>query len=333
MKFIKNILATIFPCFIKKRNSRIVWIVHPRNLADILKQISVFKFMPEKFVLWLLRHIPPYIISTLKTNGLASGYIIAIPLLPSDFKNNKKLALKRVRQAVKLAKELGIKKISVGGFLSSVVEKNNLSKEMGVNFFDGTNLLSHIITDKVQRIINASDNDISIAIIGATTKSGKLISKLVSKLNIKSLVLLGTTQSNLDNLREECCNNKMCTVNINATTEKRDIEGVDIVILTTYIPEDDEVVPLLKNGSVFIAAIEPTSPFVFDIEKQKPEVKVIKDIIVKTPGVRAGVRTGLPRNHSFVCLSEAIVHDDENSAKTKNTEETKELLEEYGFEA
>ena len=332
MKFLKNILRSIFPCLVKKRMSRVVWIIHPRNMEDIFKQMPFLKIFPKKYIHWMLRHTPPYIISTLKTNGLASGYIIAVPLLPEDFKNNKKLSLRRVQQAVRLAKELGIKKISVGGFLSSVVERNNLSEKMNVSFFDGTNLLSHIIADKVENILTKqSDKQLSVAIIGATTKSGKLISELISQLSIKSLALIGRTQENLDALKEKCTCNKNCCSAILSTTNKTVLKNADIVVLTTYIPDDTEIVPQLKDGSVFIAAIEPTSPFVFDIEKKRPDITVIKDILVKTPGLNAGIRTGISRQHSFVCLSEAIIHNTTQSAQSKSTTETKKILEEHGF--
>ena len=108
----------------------------------------------------------------------------------------------------------------------------------------------------------------TVGIIGATTHTGELVSKLVPSLDrIEGLVLLGRTQSNLDNLAKDCL-----VINpdlkVWAGTDWNKLASCDFVLLTAYINGDQsQTNNSLKSGSVFIGIVEPISPFVLDLKK------------------------------------------------------------------
>ena len=291
---------------------KVVWIVHPRDFHDIEEKIPFLKLFPHFLKYYLILCIPPYKVSEFKKNGQGEGYIVGVMLLPIHFQRNKFVMTLRVKQAFKLAKKLGADKISIGGILSGVVEKNKMSKLFGVEVFDGTNLLAHTLAEKVQRVLLMQDSaKSSIGIIGATTKSGSILSKLLAPLNIKELHIFAKTEKNVLALAEEC--RKVGTINVITHTDFSSIGKCDISILTAYIRHEDGVslVDDIKKNSLFISGIEPVSPFVFELEKSRPDIQLIKDIKLETPGLTYdNMSSVISDGSAFACLTEALVAED-----------------------
>ncbi len=296
---------------------KVVWIVHPRDFRDIEEKIPFLKKLPLFLKYYLILCISPYIVSEFKKDGQGEGYIIGVMLLPVHFQRNKSWATFRVGQAFKLAKKMGAEKISIGGMLSGIVEKNNFSQKFGVEVFDGTDLLAHGLAEKVQNIFLARDpTTTSIGIIGATTKSGSTLSKLLSPLNIKELHLFAKTEKNVLALAEEC--RKLCAKNVITHIDFGAISQCDISILTAFIKQEDgaNLAKDIKQNSIFLSGIEPVSPFVFELEKMRPDINLTKGIRIETPGLTYDKMSSvISDGNAFACLTEALVAEGDTNYK------------------
>lgn len=334
---IRDTVVRIVPLSARMFNLKpkhIVWLVHPRSLFDLEKKIPILKRLPrflEKFIILL---IPPYIVSEFSNgqNG-ESGYIVVIPLLPIMFQKHKFLSVFKAKQGLKLAYRLGAQKISVGGFLPTVVERVKIQRRMKLPIFDGTDLLAKVVNDKVKNIIkglNSTASNQVIGIIGATTKSGSKISRLLTQNNNIKLNLFAKTKENVDKLRMECAsiNN---SIQISANINFDSLSECDVVILTAFITDDGErIVSNLKQGSVFLSAIEPVSPFVDIIAKNRKDINLIKGISIEAPSISyKDFDFAVPTGSAYVCLTEAIINNGDHGLSNSN--DTESLLKKNNF--
>jgi len=265
----------------------------------------------------------PYKASVFNENGHARGFIVAVPLLPVFFQKHKLFSAFRLDQAFKLAKELGAEKVSVGGMITTIAEKAGLGKKYGVEVFDGTDLLAQIAAQKISQLIKDQGGKIrSIGIIGATTKTGSRLSKYLSAERIQELHLFAKTEANVKSLADECRKNS--AVKIIDHVDLSDIGKCDVSILTAFIQSaGTDIVSDLKRDSFFLSIIEPVSPFVYDIEKRRPDVRLTKGIMIKAPSLSyASLDSTIPSGNAFSCLAEALVADKaEKSQGSNNIEE------------
>jgi predicted amino acid dehydrogenase len=319
-----------------------VWLVHPRDTKDTTKKVPFLKNLPEKTLLSISKHFPPFIISNVfnEKNNLR-GYVIAIPLIPKQIKSDNRLAVKKTRQALILAKKLGAQYISLGGFLPSIVYNSDLDKEFSFKFYDGINLLSKLALERIDRLIRASEfstQPISFGIIGATTKIGQLVTNFLAQQNYGKIYAFGKTPENLEQLKKECLiKNK--GVAIQVSTDLSQLQKCNFVILTAYLEKGQEVTKYLQKRSVFFSVIEPVSPFVFELKEKRKDIKIIKGISITTPGISYSSYVGLPSGRSFACVTEAMILINNKEAdkfiSSKNPKEsikiTKGLLKKYKF--
>lgn len=294
----------------------ISWIVHPRDFKDIESRAPLLKVFPHWIAYYILMFAKPFKASDFSENGIVKGDVIAISLLPIHFQRHPLLALKRVRQALALSKALGVKRVSVGGMITGVIGRNKLAEEFDIEVYDGTDLLAVLAGEKVREIMEKSDNKLlRIGIIGATTKSGSKISRLIAGMLPSELHLFAKTEKNVNALAEEC--KKISSVTVSPHIDLKDISQCDITILTAFISEEDgkNLVDDMKKGSYFISAIEPVSPFVFELEKNRMDMYITRGITISAPGMSYGKIDGVVASgQAFVCLTEALVVPEGNSA-------------------
>lgn len=199
-----------------------------------------------------------------------------------------------------------------------------------MEFFDGTNLLARLVLKKIEHILTEDRlnlKNITMGIIGATTKIGTILVKLLIQRDIGQIILFGKTPEHLANLKKECLEiNK--NVEIETSTDLSNLKNCNFVILTAYLVKEEEIIKYLKENTIFFSAIEPISPFVFELEKIRKDIKVIMGVSIKTPGVSyRGYDFGLPKENSFACVTEAIILiNDEYAAKSVFTNDTKKSL-------
>ncbi|GEM_PF-5060500 len=310
-----RILPTAFVnLFFNIDPQKIAWIVHPRSFGELEKKLTFLKKIPVFIKYYILLFLPVFKVSEFRENNILKGHIIVVPLLPVYFQRNKFIANIRTKQAFRLAIKMGAEKISVGGMLSTVVDGGNLEKKFNVEVFDGTDLLAISAKEKIIELINKNNDSIhSIGIIGATTKSGAKLSKYLAKENIEEINLFAKTLGNVKNLAEEC--KKIGSVKIFEHINFSSIGKCDLCVLTAFISEDagKNIVSNIKQNSIFFSIVEPVSPFVFEIEKLRPDIKLIRGIMIKAPSFSYDdFDLVVGSGNTFACLTEAIISNSDN---------------------
>lgn len=324
-----------------------VWLVHPRDNSDTLKKFPFLKFLPEEFISSITSLVWPFILSSVSSeNNNIKGYVVVIPLTPNIITNQKNFSVRKTKNAISFANKLGVKTMSLGGFLPSLVYRNNLDKKYPISFFDGTNILPRLAFKKIESVIKehsqTKKENVTIGLIGATTIVGNTLAKLLIHDNkFNEIYLFGKTQSNLVKLKDECeIINKNGKVII--STDLSELKKCNLVILTAYLQKEEKIIEYLMPNITFFSVIEPISPFVFELKKQRKDINITMGISINTPGVNyKGYDFGLPKGDSFACVTEAmILVNNKNSIETiksmdpqKSVRAVEELLDKSNFKS
>lgn len=294
----------------EQQAEKIVWMVHPRSMKELKKNIPKLRFLPDFFVYFLLNFIRPRTFSTFKSeNPKIDGKVIGIPLLPIYFQKNLPVVNKDISYALKLSKEFGAKTISVGGFLASAIDNIDQEEKKNLMIFDGTNLLARMAVKKIEELVGGT-NKRGVVIVGATTKIGSILSKLLSQSNsIDSLCLIGRNKEKLKNLEDGCSNTN---IKITSSVDLSDVKDYNFLIMTSYISENYQgLIDNIKPDSTLWALIEPVSPFFFELKQNRGDINFIKGITINTPGINyPDLNMGLAPDNSFACITEAIISVD-----------------------
>jgi len=340
----RNLFVRWLPNF-KKKEYAFAFLVHPRNIEDTYRKYPFFKYFPEKFLLFFLRHFWPVVLSeveglkSLKDGKPVKGFIITIPLVPSQILGNRELAKKKIIQAIKLAEKMGVKLVGLGALIASIT---NNGKDL-INYCNsfitsGNSFTAGIAVSEIENILkNKNSSKVNLAIIGATTPIGSVVSKiLASKNKFNSLILIGKTPSHIEEIKDEI--NKLNNlIKIKTSTEIKDIIKADIIAIMTSAKIDITSEYIKQNAIIYDISQPQSLPE--EIIRQRKDVKFIKGGLVNTPGINYHFNFGIPRESSFGCLVETMILAGENIKKHYSldkidVEQVKEILnlaDKYGF--
>lgn len=332
-----------------KKEYSFAFIVHPRDISDVYRKYPFAKYLPEKLLLWFLRHYWPVVLSEVeglksqKTGEEVPGYIITIPLTSHQMLGNRELAKKKIIQAIKLAEKMGVKIIGLGALTSSITKGGIelLNKTNSIAVTTGNSLAVAVAVEAIKQIIQekqTSFQDMSIAIIGATGSIGWAVTLSLADQYPKILILIGRTPSHLTELESEI-NARHTEINLTISTEIRQIQNADIIIVTTASPEVLIKSEYLKQGAVIYDVSQPQNVSL-DIIQKRTDVSIIDGGLVSTPDINYHFNFGLPRETAFACLTETMLLAAEKKVENRvgivDLEKTKEiykLAKRYNFKS
>ena len=81
-----------------KKNA-FAFVVHPRGYGDIVSNIALARFLPKSWVIKILRHVRPFMVSeitgfkSLKDGQEVRGWVIGIPIIAHELLENRTLLL------------------------------------------------------------------------------------------------------------------------------------------------------------------------------------------------------------------------------------------------
>lgn len=304
------------PNFNKNKYS-FAFIVHSRNAQDSFRQYPFFSFLPKKFVLFILKHLWPVVLS--KIEGLKSqkdgreiaGYVIAVPLTAKQIIENRKLAKKRIIQAIKLGEKLGAKIVGLGALTSSVTRGGiDLVDKVNINITTGHAYTGYVVTSHLLKLVDIFCSDrkkILVAIVGATGSVGSISAQILAKKGFQNLLLIDLERKT--NRFEEAINKITKidkNINIEISHQIKSINKADYIIAATNAPEALIKPEDLKSGAVVVDDAQPSdvSPEVLDRE----DVLAVEGGIISTPGIKNNFNFGLKnRINNFCCLGEVLI--------------------------
>ncbi|MCX6736127.1 MAG: polysaccharide biosynthesis protein [Candidatus Parcubacteria bacterium] len=357
MKIIKLIARDIRDLFVRLLPDRsdpkeynFAFIVHPRNMRDVLEKYPFLKIFPEKVVEFFLRHHWPMVVTDIR--GLQSridgapvrGWMIAVPLTGKQMLEDKDSARKKVLQAVALAEKMGAKIVGLGAFTSSVTEggKDVIGKTK-ISVTSGNTLTATIAVGDIETYLAKAGSAIkTIAVIGATGSIGSAIAKEIAtntKHSVNRLILMSRTLANIETLEKE----------IEALPEKIKMEIIGTNDITKVWEADMVVVTTSAEGAVMKSEFLKEGVVIYDLTQPKNTPKELlekrKDIIfmdgglISAPQITYKFNIGLPEGALFSCLTETMILAGERTKNGgfvgkvdyKNIPKMSELAQSYGF--
>lgn len=312
IKVLKSILFSLLPNIFYRfyKKADFIWMIHPITIDDIYKRYKILRYYPSKILIYILKFLPVLILSSI--NGLRddkdkdlNGYIFGCFIFPHQIRDNKLLVRNKIIKAAKLASKLNAYILCIGGLI--VVDEDtekNIRDKYGLTLANGAATAVVVMSLRINKIFEEDRKtfeDFSIAIINSTSVKGKLISKYWCQYNFKEKLLLGRNLENLDKLRKEI-NSK----NINISNDLNSIKKYNLVIIAPSYNRLNFKADYFKDSTLIYDINDPLYDF-SKIKLQFPNIKVYKNGLINTSGIKYNYDLGIPQDNSFVCLSESYL--------------------------
>jgi len=268
-KWIKNPVSAILQCFrdviiyytpflkipkwllgkIYKVVPRFIFLVHPRRSEDIfiaLPFLSILrKVLSKKKAMKLIKLIPPFVLSTIKTSSGTEGVVVSSLFLPDSLMDNRRKTLKEYFRVLKFAKKIGGENVVLGlGAWWPIVTRRGLAlrdvaeqKKIKVtNGHTGTLISLFLMIKRIAQISDINVSDLKIAIIGA----GKMGTNLGRALagGVAELGIIDINERRLSRFVDNVGGNK-CSTNMrkilreNGTDLKRILNSYHLAVCVT----------------------------------------------------------------------------------------------------
>jgi len=288
------------------------FIIHARDVGDFKSNYPVLKIFPNFILEYFSKFFPPFIIS--EVTGLSDmdgdeirGCIISCPMTGKIMLANRELAKARVMQAAKLAERAGAKNIGLGAFTSPVTDggKDLLGK---VNLFitTGNTFTAAIAMDDIKNILNflkKNISDVSVAVIGASGSIGSGIAKMLATDKVGSLILIGKTESNLKEVKDELI--KLSGYrNAILSTDIGTAKDADFIIMATASSKALLAPGDIKKDAVVYSISQPSN--ISNKVRERSDIHIYEGGIVYTPGIKHKLKMGLRDEVNFACFSETM---------------------------
>lgn len=303
--------------FKKNEGYAFAFLVHSRSYRDIYRKYPVFKHIPKSIGLWIMENLWPITLS--KVTGLkkvedqseVKGYVLGITMTAEQMMKNRPKALKKIRDAVHLARGKGVVLVGLGGLTSSLSGGGHELLDIhNINVTTGHAYTAYNVTEtlfKVATLFDAPKDRVVVAVVGAAGSVGLLSAEIIIRAGYQHIILidlerkLPTVKEKLEGFR--ALNPK---VQITITSDISEVKKSDMVVTATNTTEALIVPSLVHPGMVIVDDAQPSDihPDVLKI----PDVLVLEAGVVHTPGVYSNFNYGLKnRTDNFCCMAELLI--------------------------
>ena len=355
MKSIKNFFLDLYYIFRGHYGKKVsadyqfAFIVNSRNHSDIYRKYPGFKWIPKSLALFIMKHMWPITLS--KVTGVASiksgkeieGYVLGITMTAEQMLKNRDLALKKIRQALFLAKGRGVKIVGLGGLTSSMSRGGLDLLDIDINITTGHAYTAFNVTQNLVRItelFGMPPKKIKVAVVGAAGSVGSMTATLVARGGYGSVVLIDLKRKHPafeDLIKTMKSLNHGIHIDISDTVN--DIKGCDFIVTATNTSEALITADIVEEGMVIIDDAQP-SDIHSDVLKM-PNVLVLEAGVVNTPNIYSNFNYGLKnRTDNFCCMAELLIlasmewneHYVINRATLENIDHISGLGKQVGFD-
>jgi len=330
-------------------DAKFAFIIHPRNVSDAARKYSFLRFFPKSLVTLICRSHPPLIgskivgLKSLNSGEPINGWLLICPLTAKQLLNDRKLAIKRIKETISLAENLGVKMVGIGAFIPSITSAGkDLVDNLRIGITHGRALTVGISLEgikEIAKIKNVNLKEIIVGIVGATGTIGRAIAKLLIEEKVKKFILVAKSDDfkYLTELREEM--KKINTsLSIEISSNISSIKNAELVIVTTSSPEILIKSEDLKYGAIVYDVTQPQNVFP-EVIKGRKDILVIDGGLVKTSGINYHFDLGLPPETTFACMAETLILAAEGryncrlvgEVELKKVKEIMELAKKYNF--
>ncbi|XKT74272.1 MAG: hypothetical protein ACJKTH_02875 [Patescibacteria group bacterium UBA2163] len=313
----RDLFLHIFPVYLRKEKYSYGFLIHPRDEQDIVTKYPLFSKVPKSVIRFFARWYWPIVVTKVTglketdTNETIDGYIISIPLITTQILENRTLAIKRIRQAIELAKKMGVKIIGLGALTASVTKGGEDLTDIPNIFittghaYTGFNVTRNLFKLEEELCIDYKKD--VVAIVGAAGSIGGISAELIARRGYHNILLIDVERKRdrvekvLKGLQEKYPRATFAThYNIAA------IRDADFIIAATNAPEALITTELLKPGAVVIDDAQPSDVDYAVLESD--DVMAIEAGVVHTPGICSNFNLGLKNKFdNFCCMVEVLI--------------------------
>ena len=176
-------------------NKKFAFLVHPRGFGDFLVKFPWLRFLPKSALYFLTMHMPPVVVSEItglkdKKGKKIEGYIIAITMTAEQMIEHRERALKKIKQATKLAERKGVRLMGLGALTASFSRGGlDLVGFNKVRITTGRAYTVKTVTDYAKLLIEEMGLDkykTTIAVVGAAGSIGSSCAKVLAEYGVKN---------------------------------------------------------------------------------------------------------------------------------------------------
>ncbi len=314
--FLLHILKSFLLIFIPtgKKLTGFAFVVHPRDYNDVVANVRPLRALPKWLVMKWLHLLPPFTISKIK--GVVSladktpltGWVIAIPMSAHKMLERRKLVRRKIQQAIRLAKHLGVRVVGLGGMTGSMTEGGaGLSEKNGMVVTAGRAYTSFVVKSYVDDAIarlELQKKDLCIAIVGAAGGVGSAVTKLILGEQFKRVILIDLERK-LDIAREIIKDLPEGTVEL--THKISAVSEADIIVTATNAPEAVVASDDIQPGTIIVDHAEPSDISLAIIEARKDILVIEAGVLKAHSSISVGTDFRLAnKGELFCCLTEAM---------------------------
>ena len=301
----------------KASQNGVAFLVHPRNVSDIIRKYPFLKILPSSVVLWLMRHFWPVTVARIEgitnrdTGKQAPGWVIASPLTAGEMLRDRELARQSIVDAARLAEAKGASVIGLGAYTASL-------SRGGIDVAEATNLrvttgrlyTAKTVTTIMWDALVALDKDATqarISIVGAGGSIGSGCAQILASKQCQNLHLIDLTHKaeHIEALVAQL-QKLYPDISVSVSHDIASIKQSDAIIAATNHPDALIKDEYLHQGVVVVDDAQPSD--VEDVSLVRDDILVLEGGVVHTDSIRIPFNFGLQNQGDiFSCLAEAII--------------------------
>jgi acetylornithine/succinyldiaminopimelate/putrescine aminotransferase/predicted amino acid dehydrogenase len=252
--------------------------------------------------------------------------------------------LKKIEEAVALARDKGCQVIGLGGYTSIVTANGLRIKTRGIALTSGNSLTVGMGLNAIRQATEENGirlSDVRIAIVGATGNIASTYAIMMAP-EVAELVLVtrDLASPKLEGLLKAIRQAKTHP-SVRVTESIEDISDCSVIVTASNTPDPLVYSRHLAPGPVVICDISLPSDVAEEVKRERPDVLVIQGGVVKLPhneDLKIGALP-LAKGHVFACMAETILmglegvwaHDSVGSVKPDNVLKALSIAKKHGF--
>ncbi len=309
-----DLLTQYAPIQLRRQNG-FAFLVHPRDEEDIFIKYPFLKFLSPPLRGWLLERLWPVVLSPIEgmrdRDGLPiPGWVLTLALPPTYILKHKDIAMRKIIQAMRLAKKLGAEIFGLGAFTSSITRAGSLLPHPILPIASGHTYTALITTRSVCALMEEQrlrGERVCIALVGATGSIGNAVSRLLAHSGgFDSLTLIGRTPKHMELLFAALVEYDMSHIKTSFSLE--DIKDATIIIIATSAAESLIQLAHIKKGATVYDITQPKNINLKHLRELRPDIRYIDGGLVSIPSsIHLNFNFRLPPHTAFACLAETML--------------------------
>lgn len=316
VSLITDFFYLYLPFLLPRPSYAVAFLVHPRDTTDMYRKYPILRHTPRWFVRGIEHWLWPITVSHI--TGLRDargesipGFVISIPMTASTMLAHRPLALRHIRQAVRLARNRGARIVGLGALTSSLSAGGTALIDIpGVAVTTGHAYTGFSVTQYLFTF--AKDFDLTlesmpVAIVGAAGSIGSISAQILARAHVRHLILIDTERKReqIEKLKKELEREFDYTA-VTISSDLTLLRQTPFIITATNTPDalirEEHIAP----GTLIIDDAQPSdvSPAVFE----NKDVVVLEAGAVHTPGISANFPMGLHGiDTNYCCMAELLI--------------------------